>query len=184
MEEFGGKHHQTPAAGPQQPRHWGEEENWSGETSRQLSHSLKGKRNRFLSSILFQLNYQNNFHVIFLKCRSVTNFTEGTTSTSTSLLFLSSSSISSSQTSSSTMSFSHIPSTSLRMEIFIRIKSFQRWVNAPFTSKYFIHKKIQYNIFENYFRYGPSGSVVTLDILCLLPLNILNEKIYLGLSFW
>ena len=78
----------------------------------------------------------------FLKCRSVTNFTEGTTSTSTSLRSLSLSSTSSSRTSSSTMSFSHIPLTSLRMEIFTRIKSFQRWANAPFTSKYFIHKKI------------------------------------------
>ena len=33
-------------------------------------------------------------------------------------------------------------------------------------------------------RYGPSGSLSKLDAICLLPLNILNEKIYLVLYFW
>ncbi|GIY06777.1 innexin inx2 [Caerostris extrusa] len=37
-------------------------------------------------------------------------------------------------------------------------------------------------------RYGPSGDVQKYDSLCLLPLNIVNEKIYIlygfGLSYW
>lgn len=33
-------------------------------------------------------------------------------------------------------------------------------------------------------KYGPSGSVQFLDGLCLLPLNIINEKIYIFLWFW
>ena len=32
--------------------------------------------------------------------------------------------------------------------------------------------------------FGPSGSVATTDALCILPLNILNEKIFLFLWFW
>ncbi|XP_023340611.1 innexin inx2 [Eurytemora carolleeae] len=33
-------------------------------------------------------------------------------------------------------------------------------------------------------RYGPSGTIENADGLCLLPLNILNEKIYIVLWFW
>ena len=33
-------------------------------------------------------------------------------------------------------------------------------------------------------RYGPSGGIVTVNTLCLLPLNIVNEKTYVLLWFW
>jgi len=33
-------------------------------------------------------------------------------------------------------------------------------------------------------KYGPSGSVQNHDALCVLPLNIINEKIYIFLYFW
>jgi len=33
-------------------------------------------------------------------------------------------------------------------------------------------------------KYGPSGSIQTHDALCVLPLNIINEKIYIFLYFW
>lgn len=33
-------------------------------------------------------------------------------------------------------------------------------------------------------RYGPSGDVQKYDALCLLPLNVINEKIYVFLWFW
>ena len=33
-------------------------------------------------------------------------------------------------------------------------------------------------------KYGPSGSVQNHDALCVLPLNIINEKIYIFLWFW
>ena len=33
-------------------------------------------------------------------------------------------------------------------------------------------------------RYGPSGTIVNIDVMCLLPLNILNDKIYFVLSLW
>ncbi|XP_023213455.1 innexin inx2-like isoform X2 [Centruroides sculpturatus] len=32
--------------------------------------------------------------------------------------------------------------------------------------------------------YGPSGNVETYDVMCVLPLNIVNEKIYIFLWFW
>lgn len=35
-----------------------------------------------------------------------------------------------------------------------------------------------------YRNYGPSGSLQTHDFLCILPLNVLNEKLYLILWFW
>ena len=33
-------------------------------------------------------------------------------------------------------------------------------------------------------KYGPSGTVMKHDGLCVLPLNIINEKIYIFLWFW
>jgi len=33
-------------------------------------------------------------------------------------------------------------------------------------------------------KYGPSGSIQKHDALCVLPLNIINEKIYIFLYFW
>jgi len=33
-------------------------------------------------------------------------------------------------------------------------------------------------------KYGPSGSIQRHDALCVLPLNIINEKIYIFLYFW
>lgn len=36
----------------------------------------------------------------------------------------------------------------------------------------------------DFFKYGPSGSIQKLDALCVMALNIVNEKIYLVLWFW
>ncbi|KAF0299509.1 Innexin shaking-B [Amphibalanus amphitrite] len=33
-------------------------------------------------------------------------------------------------------------------------------------------------------KYGPSSNIEVLDVLCILPLNIVNEKLYLFLWFW
>ena len=33
-------------------------------------------------------------------------------------------------------------------------------------------------------KFGSSGTVEKLDALCVLPLNIINEKIYVFLWFW
>ncbi|XP_031633764.1 innexin inx2-like [Contarinia nasturtii] len=33
-------------------------------------------------------------------------------------------------------------------------------------------------------KYGPSGSIQAFDALCILPLNVVNEKIYIFLWFW
>ena len=33
-------------------------------------------------------------------------------------------------------------------------------------------------------RYGPSGDVQKHDAMCLLPINIVNEKVYIFLWFW
>jgi hypothetical protein len=35
-----------------------------------------------------------------------------------------------------------------------------------------------------FFRYGSSGSVETIDTICVLPINIYNEKIFIFLWFW
>lgn len=35
-----------------------------------------------------------------------------------------------------------------------------------------------------FYKYGPSANIETIDALCLLPLNIINEKIYVFLWFW
>ena len=36
----------------------------------------------------------------------------------------------------------------------------------------------------NFHKYGPSGTIERADALCVLPLNIINEKIYVILWFW
>jgi len=36
----------------------------------------------------------------------------------------------------------------------------------------------------SFYKYGPSGTIVNIDVMCLLPLNILNDKIYFVLSLW
>lgn len=36
----------------------------------------------------------------------------------------------------------------------------------------------------SFFKYGPSGTVQTHDAICVLPVNIINEKIYVFLWFW
>jgi len=36
----------------------------------------------------------------------------------------------------------------------------------------------------NFQKYGPSGSIQKHDALCIMPLNIINEKIYIFLYFW
>ena len=33
-------------------------------------------------------------------------------------------------------------------------------------------------------RFGPSGTIEVFDGLCVLPINIINEKIYIFLWFW
>ncbi len=36
----------------------------------------------------------------------------------------------------------------------------------------------------SYFKYGPSGTVQTHDAICVLPINIMNEKIFVLVWFW
>ena len=36
----------------------------------------------------------------------------------------------------------------------------------------------------NFYRYGGSGTLETIDALCVLSMNIINEKIYIFLWFW
>lgn len=35
-----------------------------------------------------------------------------------------------------------------------------------------------------YKKFGPTGTIQTYDALCLLPINVINEKIYVFLWFW
>lgn len=36
----------------------------------------------------------------------------------------------------------------------------------------------------SFYKYGPSGTVQTHDAICVLPVNIVNEKVYVFLWFW
>ena len=36
----------------------------------------------------------------------------------------------------------------------------------------------------SFYKYGPSGTPQTHDAICVLPVNIVNEKIYVFLWFW
>jgi len=36
----------------------------------------------------------------------------------------------------------------------------------------------------NFFKYGPSGTIQNIDVMCILVQNVLNEKIYLFLWIW
>jgi len=36
----------------------------------------------------------------------------------------------------------------------------------------------------NFFKYGPSGTIQNIDVMCILVQNVLNEKIYLFLWVW
>jgi hypothetical protein len=36
----------------------------------------------------------------------------------------------------------------------------------------------------HYRQYGPSGTIEKSDILCILPINVINEKIYIIIWFW
>jgi len=36
----------------------------------------------------------------------------------------------------------------------------------------------------SFYKYGPSGTIETHDALCVLPMNIINEKIYVFIWFW
>jgi hypothetical protein len=36
----------------------------------------------------------------------------------------------------------------------------------------------------SFYKYGPSGTVQTHDAICVLPVNIVNEKIYVFIWFW
>jgi hypothetical protein len=36
----------------------------------------------------------------------------------------------------------------------------------------------------HYRQYGPSGTIEKADILCILPINVINEKIYIIIWFW
>ena len=36
----------------------------------------------------------------------------------------------------------------------------------------------------HFHKYGPSGTIEVHDAMCVLALNIINEKIYVGLWFW
>ena len=35
-----------------------------------------------------------------------------------------------------------------------------------------------------YQKYGPSGTIQTHDALCMLPINVINEKLYVFIWFW
>lgn len=36
----------------------------------------------------------------------------------------------------------------------------------------------------NFSKYGPSGTIQSIDAMCILPQNVLNDKIYLFLWIW
>ena len=49
----------------------------------------------------------------------------------------------------------------------------------------FQRKKVFPNMSKwTFFKYGYSGSVEKLDSLCLLAMNLLNEKVHIFLSYW
>ena len=63
-------------------------------------------------------------------------------------------------------------------------------VNNPNSFEIFnLQSQFQCQVFPkiakcNFKFYGPSGTIQKADALCVLPLNIINEKIYIALYFW
>ena len=51
--------------------------------------------------------------------------------------------------------------------------------HLPFYTQIF--PKVTKCVFKTY---GPSGSIQIYDAMCILPVNILNEKIFIFLWFW
>ena len=57
--------------------------------------------------------------------------------------------------------------------------------NSPETfPKFYTALMITMNIQCTFHKFGTSGEVEKHDALCLLPLNIVNEKVYIFLWFW
>ena len=52
------------------------------------------------------------------------------------------------------------------------------------TAKYDLYNKTVFSFQCTFHKFGTSGEVEKHDALCLLPLNIVNEKVYIFLWFW
>ena len=134
--------------------------------------------------LLCQRYTQIIFHGEKIKYRLVTKSTAETTSLFTSSPQWSLHWIFFWRIFSSIMSFLAMHKMFCGLEGNTKIKCFQKFQNVTFTSK----NKFEYNFYhcgkKSSFRYGASGTIVKIDAMCLLPLNILNDKIYLFLSFW
>ena len=52
------------------------------------------------------------------------------------------------------------------------------------TAKYDLNNKTVFSFQCTFHKFGTSGEVEKHDALCLLPLNIVNEKVYIFLWFW